>query len=121
MVKQAQTLFAQENAIKIEMSHLEHPHLPSTALASEAAFTCESHGLIYGHVGQYQAHVLLPDETILVKIIDIESELDLSLNIGVVDLEEAVNELLQIDVPVPVQVKDGKESLADDTRELRIL
>ena len=56
-------------------------HLPSTTLASEAAFSLELHGLVNGDVGENQADILLADEPILVKIVDVECELDLGLYI----------------------------------------
>lgn len=96
-------------------------HLPSTALAGEAAFALELHGLVNGDVGENQADILLADEPILVKIVDIECELDLGFHIRVVDLEEAVHELLQVDEAVPVEVEHREESLSDDSGQLRVL
>ena len=96
-------------------------HLPSTTLASEAAFTLEGHGLVNRDVGENQADILLADEPILVTIGDVECELDLGLHIRVVDLEEAVHELLQVDEAVPVEVKHREESLSDDSGQLRVL
>lgn len=96
-------------------------HLPSTTLASEAAFTLEGHSLVNWDVGENQADILLADEPILVKIVDIEGELDLGLHIRVVDLEEPVHELLQVNIAVPVEVEHREESLSDDTGQLRVL
>ena len=99
---------------------VEH-YLPSTTLASEAAFALEGHGLVNRDVGENQADILLADEPILVKIVDIECELDLSLNIGVVDLEESMHELLQIDKVVTVEVEHREEPLSYDSGQLRVL
>ena len=96
-------------------------HLPSTTLASEAAFALEGHGLVNRHVGENQADILLADEPILVKIVDIESELDLGLHIRIVDLEEAMYELLQVNEAVPIEVEHREESLSDDSGQLRVL
>ena len=96
-------------------------HLPSTTLASEAAFALELHGLVNGDVGENQADILLANEPILVKIVDIECELDLGLHIRVVDLEEPMHELLQVDEAVPVEVEHREESLSDDSGQLRVL
>lgn len=93
---------------------LEH-YLPSTTLASEAAFALEGHGLVNRDVGENQAHILLADEPILVKIVDIESKLDLGLDIRVVDLEEPMHELLQVNEAVSVEVEHREESLSDDS------
>ena len=96
-------------------------HLPSTTLTSEAAFTLEGHGLVNRDVGENQADVLLADEPIFVKIVDIESELDLGLHIRVVDLEEPMHELLQVYEAVPIEVEHSEESLSDDSGQLRVL
>jgi hypothetical protein len=93
---------------------LEH-YLPSTTLASEAAFALEGHSLVNRDVGENQADILLADEPILVKIVDIESELDLGLDIRVVDLEEPMHELLQVNEAVSVEVEHREESLSDDS------
>jgi hypothetical protein len=96
-------------------------HLPSTALASEATFTLEGHSLVNRYVGENQTDILLADEPILIKIVDIECELDLGLNVGVVDLEESMHEFLQIDEVVPVEVEHCEEPLSDDSGQLRVL
>ena len=54
-------------------------------------------------------------------MLHIESKLDFGLDIRVVDLEEAVNELFQVHVAVSVQVKYSEESLTNDARKLRVL
>jgi hypothetical protein len=96
-------------------------YLRSTTLAGKAALALEAHGLIEWHVRQYQPHILLPNKPVLVKVVDVECELDLGLNIGVVDLEEAVHELLEVDVAVTVEVEHSEEPLTYDTWQLRIL
>ena len=96
-------------------------HLPSTTLAGEATFALELHGLVNGDVREDQANILLADEPILVKIVDVECELDLGFHIRVVDLEEPVHELLQVDEAVPVEVEHCEESLSDYSGQLRVL
>lgn len=54
-------------------------------------------------------------------MLHIESKLDFGLDIRVVDLEEAVNELFQVHVAVSVQVKYSEEPLTNDARKLRVL
>ena len=93
-------------------------YLPSSTLASEATLTLEGHGLVNRDVGENQADILLADEPILVKIVNIESELDLRLDIRVVDLEEPMHELLQVNEVISVEVEHREESLSDDSGQL---
>ena len=93
-------------------------HLPSTTLTSKATLSRESHGLIDRHMRQDQTHVLLPDEAVLVEIVDVKGKLDLGLDVRIVDLEEAVHELLQINVAITVEVEDREEPLTYDAGQL---
>lgn len=112
-LNQSMNFFLRLNTVK--------ENLTSTALASEATFTLEGHSLVNRYVGENQADILLADEPILVKIVDIECELDLGLNVGVVDLEESMHEFLQIDEVVTVEVEHCEEPLSDDSGQLRVL
>ena len=51
----------------------------------------------------------------------VEGKLELGVSVRVVDLEEAVNEFLEIDVATGVQVEHREEALANDTGQLRVL
>lgn len=51
----------------------------------------------------------------------VEGELELGLEIGVVDFEEAVDELAQVDVLLTLEVQHCKETLTDDAGQLGVL
>ena len=51
----------------------------------------------------------------------VEGELELRVSVGVVNFEEAVYELLQIDIAARFEVEHSEESLADDTGQLTVL
>ena len=51
----------------------------------------------------------------------VEGELELGISVGVVDLEETVNKLLQVDVAARVQIKHREEALANDAWQLAVL
>lgn len=67
------------------------------------------------HVGQNKTHILLDDISIAVEIVQIEGELELSVGVRVVHLEEPVHEFFQINVPAGVQIQHGEEALANDS------
>ena len=96
-------------------------YLRSSPLAGETTLTLEVHGFVNRHVRQDQTHILLPDESVLVKIVDIEGKLDLSLNVGIVDLKKPMHKFLQIYVAVTVQVQNREKPFSNDAWQLRIL
>lgn len=51
----------------------------------------------------------------------VESELKFRLSVRVVDLEKAVDELLEVNVSTVVEVEHSEEALTNDTWKLRVL
>ena len=51
----------------------------------------------------------------------VKGEFELCLCVGIVDLEQSMNELLQVNVAIRVEVEHGEEALANDTGQLSVL
>ena len=51
----------------------------------------------------------------------VESELQLRVKIRVVDFEETMDELLQVNISVPIDIQNREKALANNSRELGVL
>ena len=51
----------------------------------------------------------------------VESQFDLSFHVWIVNFEKSMYELLQIDVPVTVQIQNSEEPLTNDSWKLGVL
>ena len=70
---------------------------------------------------QNNFYVISGNVAILVEIVDVKCKLNFGLEIRVVNLEKSLYELFDVNVPVPIQIDDLEESLANNSRQLAVI